>query len=174
MDNLRETYDEILVVTHSMGGLLAVIEAVRNGDKIKGILALALPLRIRVTPACLKIWLSVGLFPDKIKSARIAAARDACTVSGITARNSVKLLPGALGLLRLCKQARRDIGSLRVPMLALQSPRDEIVSPSSAAPARKAGARVRTLPSAGHFWYAENDERAVEEALFEMISMLTK
>ena len=169
LEALRARYDGIVIVTHSMGGLLALREAADNPDKIVGVLALALPLRIRVTFSALRLWLSVGLFPRRVRHPRIAAARDACTVSGITVKNAGRLLPGALGLLRLAKRARRDIRASRVPLTVLQSPRDEIVSPASAALAQEAGATVRTLARSGHFWYAQEDIEAVENALSAML-----
>lgn len=170
LDELRGQYDDILIVTHSMGGLLALREAADNPQGIAGVLALALPLRIRVTPACLRLWLSVGLFPGRIRNPRLAAARDACSVRGVTARYAFRLLPNALGLLRLAANARRDLRISRVPLTVLQSPRDEIVSPASGALAVNAGAAVRTLGRSGHFWYPEDDARVIGDTLQSMLA----
>ena len=49
VSSLQERYSRILIVTHSMGALFAIEEAIKNPEKIAGLFMLSPPLKIRPT-----------------------------------------------------------------------------------------------------------------------------
>ena len=126
LDRLRREYDDLVLVGHSMGGLLLIRAAVQCPDRIREIIAVSLPLSLKLTLRGVRIRLgSMGRDP---KDPDTRAAKEMCGVSGVTPWNSWRLLPNALGLLRVMKEAGAVLPGLTVPLTVINSERDEIVS----------------------------------------------
>lgn len=171
IDAMRQTCDALVLVGHSMGGLLLVNSAVRDPSKIAGVLAIALPLRIRLTWRAAAERLKL-LRPERDgEDERIACLRQMGGVSGLTAMNSVRTLPNTIGLLRVMRGTRRALPSLNVPLILLQSGGDEIVSPASERVARKLLPATESvpLPESGHVWYSPADRAQTERMLLTVL-----
>ena len=171
IDDLRKKYKTILLVGHSMGGLLAIESAVQDSSGICGILAIALPLYLRVSFKGMQTNWRYAARRMERRDQYTQAAADSCGVGGISVWNAAGILPRAGDVLRLCAKARAMIGRLSVPLTIVYSPKDEWVSKSTLRAARKRmpSARIVVLKESGHFWYAEEDKKVMGEMLSQML-----
>ncbi len=171
LDTLRNRYDSILLVGHSMGCLLAVREAIRNPNRIIGILALALPLYMRVSIKGMKINFQYMTQHVQRADARMQAAREFCGVGGVFLWNAVAILPKTLDVLSLSAKTRRSITGMPVPLVIMHSPGDEWVSRRTLkfVNARLKNAHLVQLSESGHFWYADVDRETIKNELARML-----
>lgn len=147
----------ILVVTHSMGGLLVLDAAARR--RVNGIFALALPLKILPKPAAGINALKVALGRVRPEDAFASAAKRCCGVEPDRRLwRYLGTIPRYLELFRLISRARRQLPAPDVPLEVWFSARDELVSRRSAKllTGRKDTA-VHFLPHAGHYHYPDDD-----------------
>lgn len=169
---LQAQQKTLLVVGHSMGGLLAVNVAAKRPDRIVGIFALAFPLYLRMTWVGIRIRTASACRERPGEDPRIVAARELRGVSGVTLWNAPALIPNSLGLLRLMGRTRKNLPRL-VPTLAVaNSTGDELVSFSrSLALVRRSlpGTQVLQLHESSHFWFCQNEEKALEKHLLHML-----
>lgn len=171
LDELRKNYQSIVIAGHSMGGLLACKAYGKNPEKIRAILALALPLYIKATFSGLKIRLSTLLPARENEDCRVAAARRFCGVAGITAMNAIRLLPNTFELLFCMRETRSLLKTACPPVTLIHSVRDEIVSARSVRCFQRHVPRGRcvTLSQSSHFWYAEGEKRVIEAELKRLL-----
>lgn len=161
LDRLRANYDDLILVGHSMGGLLLIRAAVRCPDRIREIIAVSLPLSLKLTFRGIRIRLgSMGRAP---KDPDARAAKEMCGVSGVTFRNSWRLLPNALGLLRVMGETGGNLPGLTVPLTVINSRRDEIVSMRTLDLVKKKDPRAEllTLERASHFRFPEEETELI-------------
>ena len=171
IDALRAEYDRIVLVGHSMGGLLGALSAASNPDRIQAVLALAFPLKIRMT------WRAVRqnvrtLSPQRDgEDLAVTCAREWSGVRGLTVWNAVRVLPNSLRLLRVVRKARAALPHLGVPLTVVQSGRDELVPPSALRLVQRLlpKAQAVLLPESGHVRYSEADQRLAADALMHVL-----
>ena len=164
---MREEYDGLILVGHSMGGLLLINTAIKRPDKIRAVITIALPLHIKITARAIKIRIyCIGKAHDNENNS-IAAARKMNGVSGMTLLNSYKLLPNTLGLFQLMRETRKSLRMLTVPLTIIHSRNDEIVSIKTVCFAQKAlpSVKVITLEQASHFWFSPREIGMIKEQI---------
>lgn len=173
LEQLRQEYDDIILVGHSMGGLLSINAAISCPDHIKAIVAIALPLRIKITYRGLKIRSRMVSKPNANEGKDVSAARAHNGVSGITMRNAILLLPNLNELLILMRHTRRSIPALTVPLVVINSRNDEIVSARSIDAVKKSlpSARVIALERSSHFWISDEDTACIVDTINELLHM---
>lgn len=167
ISELREEFDEIYLVGHSMGGLLAVRSAVKCPDKICGIVALGFPIKVHVTYGWLHNAMMAAKPPKEGENPAITAARALSGVSGMNVSGYFGTMPKAFEFFGVVRKSGKEIGRLTVPLTVINSGVDEIVS-------RKAGRFVkRNLPSAklielknsGHFLFTPEENTLMADAI---------
>lgn len=156
VDKLHTSGSRLVIVSHSMGTLFAIDNAIKG--KANALFLLNPPLSIRLTRR-------MGVTSFKVMSGRIddeltAAAKAAYSISDD--RNPllyVKWIPRFIELLTEIRYARKITGQLRVPTQVYLSKNDEVVSPKSARwfPTRQ-DISVTLLPESGHYHYAIEDK----------------
>ena len=174
--HLCRRYPHVVLVGHSMGGLLAM-EACRNAPAgIDGIFALGLPLwlRVRAKGILEGYKASSGHINPEEESAR--AALDAYSIRGVRPLCYLRWLPRYEELFRLCRDVRRRLWALRIPVQVLQSADDEFVSRRTADRLKQLRPdwEVGMLVHSGHFYYNPEDLKQAEEALFDFVSRVTR
>lgn len=172
LEELRREYDEIFLVGHSMGGLLATLTAIDNPDNIFGITAIAYPIKIFVTRDWLSIYYRAAFPPKQGEDLRVTAAR---SMSGVKIRNPRELLravPKSRENAKLAKQARKRIGDLSVPLTVINFANDETVSKKAAQFVRDnlPSANVVVLEKSYHFLFDKNEVEKMAQYIREMIS----
>lgn len=153
---LGASHKRVFLVGHSMGSLLAVHLALVHPDKVSGIFALAIPLRIRFGIKALASSLHSAFAPPETDSPFQRVCRDACSVR--LSKNPFAYLPWIprfLELFALSREIRKAMPNLKVSCKLIQSSRDELVSTASAR--FSAGAEILFLPESFHYFYSEKD-----------------
>ncbi len=163
LSELKRTHEQIIIVSHSMGTLFAIEEAVNDPEKIKYLFMIATPLRISVKPSAVLISLRILTERDRATNPKEAAAREAYGIG--RNKNLWKYLPWISkysDLLKEIRIVRKDIPRLIVPAISFQSKCDEVISRSSEVYLRgNPNIKICTLQSSGHFGFSENDNQIV-------------
>ncbi len=123
-------YEKVVLMGHSMGGLLSVSAFLQEGPA-HGLVLWEAPMRLRTTLAGLRNDLAVALLPQKWHNAVAQAYRQAANVRFYTPAGYLLTVPRTPDLFRLMVRTRRELQRVRGPVLLIQSDADEIVHPDS-------------------------------------------
>lgn len=133
VDEMSDQHSDLMLVGHSMGTLLAIEQALKRPDAVKKLFLLAVPLKARASLQAISESVKTALDLGKRDSPSLQAAR---RLYGIEADRKVwhylGYIPRYWELLQEMKATRGRVQELRLPCLAFQSAKDEIVSPKSA------------------------------------------
>lgn len=169
---LAETHQHICIVAHSMGALLSIEAALRHKE-VKKLFLLAVPLRIALTPAMVRNSWKVyrgKIAPDD--HAALAAQR-CCGVA--QTKNPLPYLgwiPRFLELFSKIRTVRKLLPQLTTPCIAVQSLKDELVSPRAMEELQQSPhVTVLPLPQSGHYYYPTADLAALHKAFCEFINL---
>lgn len=175
LDALLACHERILIVGHSMGTLFAIQSAIDCPEKVVGLFLQAVPLRPYVHPkmtlASAKLMFGADLGDDRLAQ---ALARDSGVELDWKLWEYVLWPARFVELLAECERIRHAVPQLKVPTVAIQSLRDELVSDLSIRDLEKNPfIRVVRMEQAGHFGY-EGEEQQRMLALFrETVADLT-
>lgn len=128
VDELRKDYDRIILVGHSMGGNIAIREAVRNPEKISRVIAIGFPIKVSVGPQWLKLNMLASRPYREGEDARVTVARAMGGVKIESVGDYLRTLPNNIEFLKLTKNARKMLPQLSAPLTVLNFKKDEIVS----------------------------------------------
>lgn len=157
-----ERYDHVVVVAHSMGCMLTANAAVKLGveRKIAGMLFLGAALYPKCDPPIVRTAIRmINCWPGG-EDDGMAAARACCGVEvyKITIWEFLSCAPRFLDLFAISRYTRKRIGGYDLPMIALQSYKDEVVGRRSIQPFEKnPRAKGEFLPNSSHFYYSPKD-----------------
>ena len=158
IDELCETHDNIYIIAHSLGTLLATEQAICN-KKIKGLFFLSMPITVFVKPSMIPTALSVCLGkPNPNNKSAITAAN----CYGIEPNKNLflylKWIPRFIELLIKVIKTRNILKSLDTPCVSYQCILDEVVSPLSIKYLKKRSTiTVKALQKSSHYFYDDND-----------------
>jgi len=161
IDELRENHDRIFIAAHSMGTLLAVMAAQKNPEKIAGIFALAMPLKIGFTAKAALSCLHAAYRPAETDSPFQRATRECTSIT--LSKNPfayVGWIIRFLELFSLSREIRREMPQLKIPCFAIQSSKDELVSLRSMHYTGKAETLV--LHESSHYFYSSDDLETIK------------
>lgn len=153
---LSQNHEQIFLVGHSMGTLLALEQAAAC-EKVSGLFLLAVPLRLQLRPQMVKNawWVLRG----RTDSAAALAAKTCCGVEHT--KNPLHYpgwLPRFWELFCKMRQIRQLLPEVTTPCRAFQSAKDEVVSCRSAELLRQNPAcSVEMLEQSGHYYYPPED-----------------
>jgi len=170
VDELSARHDEIYIVAHSMGTLLAIEQALKN-TKISKLFLLAVPLRLSLKFKMISS--SVKVYTDRIKPDDYEGleAKRCCGIKH--SKNIFKYIgwiPRFFDLFAKIKKTGPMIALLNTDCAAYQSDKDEMVSLKSAK-SLSSNPRIRVfrLENSSHYYYDEHD---LDFLLNEFIKMI--
>ena len=160
---LSESHEKVCIVGHSMGTLFASQLALEFPEKVSGLFLLNVPMRpwVRLRGAGNSLRHALGCIREDRPEE--AAFRMACglTVTPLLWRY-IPWIPRLLELLGEIRGTEKIMGDLKVPCVAWQSRRDELVSNRTATVLRNSGImEVHELSDSTHFYYAPGDMNRV-------------
>lgn len=159
LSRLAEQYESIVIWTHSMGGLLAVAAASEQPQRVKGIVAVAFPLKLTPSLRGIRIAVRSLLVKKKSDDPVIRAAQELRGVSNVTLGNVVRLLPNALRVRNLIPGIKEKLPHLGVPLHVVFSQIDETVPAAAIDILAELRPDIRPLilQKSSHFWYAPEE-----------------
>ena len=169
--DLAREYDRILLVGHSMGGLLAVRAAIAEPEKVCGVAAIGFPIKINLKWQWLSLNLDAARPAKEGEDPRVTAAR---TMAGVSLNNVgqyLSTLPQNMQFLKTTRLARKDIHFLKAPLTVLNFKKDEIVAPSVTdfVHSQLPDAKVILLPNSYHFLFTDDDLLAMANEIKNML-----
>jgi pimeloyl-ACP methyl ester carboxylesterase len=155
-----------LLVGHSMGGAVALLVALAAPERVAGLLLVGTAARLRVAPAILE---GIRRDPAAAVERICAMAYGPSAPSELVARGVVemrKVPPAVLeGDFRACDgfDVRSRVGAVAAPALVVVGSEDAMTPPRFAAELASSipGARLETVPGAGHMLPVEAGARLV-------------
>lgn len=164
-------YSDIILVGHSMGGLLALNAAVRFSDHVRGAFIIASPFKLAV------FSVKASLSRIRFVLSRKSDPKKAVSLAGI----SVKITPGLIlhivkpfrELKKLMKTTKNILPDVRVPVTAVYSRSDELSSFASLGILRSGLGDTLfgqvVLSKASHAYFPENERVMIETALIDAL-----
>lgn len=166
LEELRADHEQVYIVGHSLGTLLAIREAVRDDRKIAGMLLLCVPLRIWSQPTA---WLRN--LHRVMQPAKYAEEIRTCYGTEVDWRlwRYIGWIPRYLELFALSRDARQKVPSLRVPMHVFMAQHDEQVSlRSERCMAGNPAITLYRMPASSHHLFAPEDREIIRAVLRDM------
>ncbi len=170
-----DAYDRVVIVAHSMGCMLTANAIVAQGyeKKIAGMLFLGAALYPKCDLPIVHTAYRMINFETEVNDPRTAAARACCGVYVYKIRlwELFASIPRFLDLFAISRYTRRRIAGYDLPMIALQSYKDEVVGRRSIKPfLANPRARGEFLQDSMHFYYPSDDEKRICETFAEIVA----
>lgn len=175
-EDLAKKHERVILVGHSMGTLFAVQLALEHPEKVPLLFLIAVPMRpgLRLSGMVRVLRMVFGLTREDVPIE--VATRDVCGVE--TTRKLWKYLgwiPRFLELFGEIARTEKVMGGLRVPCVAYQSEKDELVRNKSRKILEGSGvAEVHNLMKSTHFYYDPEDQKTVQDDFSKRIQALKK
>lgn len=161
---LLSTHDEVYILAHSMGTLLA-IEAAMREKRITKLFCLSIPIKVgfklRMLTTMLKMY-----FGRVSESDTYAYAATECTGMMLSANpfKYIGFVPRYIELFVKIHQVRKMLPNLSTPCVSYQSSLDELVSARSYTILQKESSiRTEMLEHSTHFYYEAGDLERIQD-----------
>ena len=171
-------FDRVVIVAHSMGCMLTANAIVKQGleHKIAAMLFLGAALYPKCDPPIVQTSFNMVFGDPARDNPRTAAARLRC---GVTVHKRVweylACIPRFLDLFAIARYTRIRIAEYDLPMIALQSRKDEVVRPRSIKPFLKnPHARGEFLMQSSHFYYPPEDTQRICAVFSDIVAEVCK
>ena len=167
---LRESYEKVFYVGHSLGCLIGIEAAASGVICFDGMLLIACPIRIRLSLRYFAMgWRAI--MPNASSDAYVLAARAANSVAVKHPLGLLTCVKPYAGLALLIAQSGRRIKNLHSRVCMIQSDRDEIVSVRSMDVVGKMeNAKAVVVPDSGHFFYSAEAKEIIRRELFALLN----
>lgn len=169
-DSLAQTHRRVVIVAHSMGTLFALQLALEFPEKIPFLFLLGVPMRpgVRLGMAVNSMRMVFGVLP---KEHILWKAAGVTTTPKLW--KYIKWFPRFWELFREIGVTEKQLSHLKVPCVAYQSRKDELVTNFTAPVLRKSGVmEVHELPKSSHFYYTEQDKAKISEDFTRRLAQL--
>jgi esterase/lipase len=172
-------YERVVIVAHSMGCMLTANAVVKLHleHKIAGMLFLGAALYPKCDPPIVYTAVRMINFRSEKNDPCTAAARACCGVDvyKIPLWELFASIPRFLDLFAIARYTRRHIAAYELPMIALQSYRDEVVGRRSIKPfLQNPHAKGEFLPASKHFYYSPEDTQHICRTFDGMVVQVDK
>lgn len=173
-ERLISSHEQVVIVGHSMGTLFAMQLALEWPEKVPFLFLIAAPMRpgVRISGMLRVLRMVFGMTreDDPLE----LATRDVCGVR--TTRKLWKYIgwiPRFMELFAEIYRTEKVMDGLKVPCVAYQSQKDELVMNLSRKVLEKSGVvEVHNLADSTHFYYAPEDQKTVQGDFWERIGSL--
>lgn len=168
MKKYRMKYKRIILVGHSMGGLLAILTYMHNQQAIVGIISIGCPLHVWVTPRAVRNLLSLRYCPSSTNP-DVKELRKYINVAPGNTFDYIHWLPRLRDLFNLMDEVRQSLPYIHIPILAVQGMRDELVDPQRSVQCyqqktNKKFLQLLILNESTHFYYPTPDWTKLQNA----------
>lgn len=168
---LTRHHERVVIVAHSMGTLFAMQLAIKHPEKISLLFLLGVPLRpgVRLTMARDSLLMVFGKLSPRHVLWKAAGVK--------TTRKLWKYIPWIPRFLELFREiciTERIMGNLKVPCVAYQSRKDELVTNFTLGVLERSGVmEVHELKHSTHFYYDPAESEAVQADFLNRIKEIS-
>lgn len=168
---LKSTHQNLIVVAHSMGGLLSICEAIKEPQSICQLFLLATPLNISVKPLFIKNTLKVAFNKIKADDYIALAYKDGYSIDiDLRFWRYLGWIPRYIELFKKAKFTRNNLTKLQTNTVIFQSQKDEMVSNKSIKYIKNnSKIKLHILKNSNHSYYDEFDKQLLIEKFEETI-----
>jgi carboxylesterase len=171
VERLSVDHDRILLVGHSMGGLLAINAAVKLSGHVRGIFTIACPFKVT----------NFSIYALRVRLRQVFGRKDDPIKSTYFSNCSVTLSPSLIlhsakptaEFKMLMLAARETLPRVRVPVTAVYSSSDELTSIESLgvlfSELTEAPFEQVLLSDSLHVYYPEHEQLMIRQALAKLI-----
>jgi len=172
ISRLSKQYGRIILVGHSLGGLLSVSSTLRFSSSIAGLFLIAMPLQVGISSRFIKRSLLIA-FGHQGKNPAADLARQTSSVSFPAWYSYLQGSGRVPELFIKSLKTRRIIGKITCPMHAVWSEQDEIVDSRSARwlPKTK-NFSMDLLKESGHYVYTPEESQQIRETFLDFVHKL--
>jgi carboxylesterase len=168
---LSSTYDRIIIVGHSLGGLLAINASKEYSKFVQGLFLIYCPFRLGY----------LNLNTIKVKFIQVFFRKSNPIKAAYLASCSVQLSPSliwrfikpTLELRTLISITIGNLHSIHIPLTAIYSSSDEVVSPHSLAVLKSGASNISVksilLTNSLHAYFTKPEQAIIEHALLDAI-----
>ena len=172
ISKVRDKYDKIYLVGHSMGGLLALNASLNRENKIAGVFLLSTPLKFNVFS--LKSLAARVRFLAYPKDHEVKAAYHAGnSLAGASVFAYPLFIKPILHSQKLIRKTKRQLADVFVPVYMVHSKNDETISHKSGAMLYEGLCNTRrtafSIDRSWHAFYAEEERGVIAEKLVGFI-----
>ena len=168
-------YEKIILVGHSMGGLLSLCSSVNNPGKIEGLVIIASPIHTKVTFGALRNMVNVAFFKDK-HNEQIDTLRENFAIKDDETYLFPLWLKPLMHLNKVIERTKKIVPIVHIPILLIYSEGDEIVNFNSHAYLKENLVKARTesliVTASEHAYHAKDEIPLIEEAIVKFIDTL--
>ena len=167
VERYAKQYDNIWLVGHSMGCLLAIQAEVKYPERIRGLFLIACPFRMKIFLfQMLRVRFQQIFFQAEHPLKKAYHEGSSIPITFGLLWHSIK---PTIEFKRLAASTRKLLSKITLPILAVYCKKDEVVSMRSAKVFRKLPAQARfsqiTLAHSYHAYFPEKDRQRIEQAL---------
>ncbi len=168
---LSKKYDEMIIVGHSMGALIAICEAAHRRKGIRALFLINPPLKIHLWPRVIKSAIAISMGKVDDSKPYTQAEYHAMGVEPLKLTDSIGWLNRYSELLSMVSYTRKQIYKLNLPMNIVFASKDEFVSQKSSHYFKhyKGKISVLYLQDSGHFCYHHSDLIRLEDMYLKFI-----
>ena len=167
------SYEHIILVGHSIGGLLCLNASLDEKHKIKGLLLLSSPLKLRYSLKPLLIGMRLHLFPKRKKNELLDTYRKSSSITGASIFHYLFWRKQVTDIYRLMAKTKANLPAITVPTTVIYSKKDETVSQKSARLFRdgltNADVNIITLHESHHAFYPAEERAVIHQELLRLI-----
>lgn len=173
IDAISKRYPQIILVGHSMGTLLSLL-ACRKHPSIIGVVCLATPLAVKVNLKGFICSLKVLTGRYSQEDDYVLASYRAWSISKGSWGDYLHWIPRYLDLFHLMYETKRELPSVRQPLLFIHCQQDEFVRGKTTKilknKLRGHDYELLELCESGHFYYRNDEGTQLEEAILAFIT----
>ena len=170
---VSSTHKNIILVGHSIGGLLSLNASLNKSFSIKSVLLISSPLKLKYSFQKLLIGVKLAMLPKSMDET-LETYRKSNSITGSSILGSFLWMKQIADVYRLISKTKSNLPDITVPVTVIHSKRDETVSLKSAkifssglANTKK---RMIVLDKSRHAFYIPKERAIICRELLRLIS----
>lgn len=171
------SYQNVILVGHSIGGLLSLNASLDKGFHIKGVLLISSPLKLKYSPHTLSVGIKLYLFPKRTDEI-LEAYRKANSITVSSIFSYFSWLKQTRDVYKLIAKTESNLPAITVPTTIFHSKKDELVSLKSAELFRNGltntEQRSILLHESWHVFYPPEERELICQELLRLINLSGK